>query len=294
MFTIKVPASSANSGPGFDSLGMALKRYLSLTVEPSKEWNFNHVNKMIPTVRHYKDHYIYKVATKIATWYQRELPPCHVTMKSEIPLARGLGSSASAIVAAIEMVNQLCELQLSDDEKLAHAVRIEGHPDNVAPALFGGLLVTVQMNDQTSYKQIPNIDTDVVIYIPDFELRTEDARNVLPQSFLRQDAAAASSVSNLMISALMTGDYRLAGQMMESDLFHESYRATLIPNYADIKSNARKLGAYGTVISGAGPTMISFVPDKEGPAIAKSMQSLFPDYEVEAIGIDQHGLTINN
>src|SRR5699024_5400417 len=94
--------------------------------------------------------------------------------------------------------------------------------------------------------------------------------------------------------ALMTGDYRLAGQMMESDLFHESYRATLIPNYADIKSNARKLGAYGTVISGAGPTMISLVPDKEGPAIAKSMQSLFPDDEVDVSRIDQHGLTINN
>src|SRR5699024_10844823 len=99
-------------------------------------------------------------------------------MKSEIPLARGLGSSASAIVAAIEMINQLCELQLSDDVKLAHAVRIDVHPDDVAPALFGGILATVQMNDQTSYKQIPNIDTDVVIYIPDFELRTEVARNV--------------------------------------------------------------------------------------------------------------------
>src|SRR5699024_7849287 len=118
--------------------------------------------------RHYKDHYIYKVATKIPTWYQRELPPSHVTMKSEIPLARGLGSSASAIVAAIEMVNQLCELQLSDDEKLAHAVRIEGHPDNVASVLFAGILLSLQMNDQTSYKQIPYIDTDVVIYIPDF------------------------------------------------------------------------------------------------------------------------------
>src|SRR5699024_3930749 len=135
---------------------------------------------------------------------------------------------------------------------------------------------------------------DVVIYIPDFELRTEDARNVLPQSFLRQDAAAASSVSNLMISALMTGDYRLAGQMMESDLFHESYRATLIPNYADIKSNARKLGDYCTVISGARPTMSPSLADKEGPAIAISMLSLLPNYEVEAIGIDQHGLTINN
>src|SRR5699024_12140131 len=126
MFTIKLTSSSANIVQGFDSLRMSLKRYLSLTVDTSKEWKFNHVNTMIPTVRHYKDHYIYKVAIKIATWYQRELPPCHVTMKSEIPLGRGLGSSASAIVAAIEMVNKLCELQLSDVEKLVHAVHIEG------------------------------------------------------------------------------------------------------------------------------------------------------------------------
>lgn len=293
MWTIKVPASSANIGPGFDSLGIALKRYLTLTVERSNHWEFTHTSESVPSVRHYKDHYIYKVATKVAGWHQCELPACHVTMDSDIPLARGLGSSASAIVAAIELANQLCELTLSEDEKLKYAVQIEGHPDNVAPALFGGLLVTVQMNEQTSYKQLPQIDSDVVIYIPDFELRTEDARNVLPESFLMQDAAAASSVSNLMISALMTGDYKLAGQMMESDLFHESYRAVLIPNYADIKAHARSFGAYGTVISGAGPTMISFVPNGEGYAVAEKMQTLFPDYEVEAIGMDSQGLTVS-
>src|SRR5699024_12536630 len=92
MFTIKVPASSANIGPGFDSLGLALKRYLSLTVEPSNERKFNHVNTMIPTVRHYKEHNIYKVATKLAAWYQCELAPCHITTKSEIRLDSVLGS----------------------------------------------------------------------------------------------------------------------------------------------------------------------------------------------------------
>lgn len=292
MFQIKVPASSANIGPGFDSAGVAVGRYLILTVEESSEWQFTHTTSLIPPVHHYKDHYIYKVANEVAGWHQCELPPCHVKMYSEIPLARGLGSSASAIVAAIELTNQLCKLQLTADEKLALAVRIEGHPDNVAPALFGGFVVTVKIGEETSYKQLPAIDTDLVIYIPDFELRTEDARGVLPKSFGMKDAATASGISNLMISALLTGDYELAGQMMESDLFHESYRASLIPNYLDIKSNARRLGAYETVISGAGPTMISFVPKGKGQSIANELSKGLSSLEISAVTLDHSGLQI--
>ena len=108
-----------------------------------------------------------------------------------------------------------------------------------------------------------------------------------------KDAATASGVSNLMISSLLTGDYELAGKMMESDLFTgKSYRAKLIPNYFDIRSNARKLGAYGTVISGAGPTMISFVPNGKGEEIAAEMQQFLPDYEVEALKLDEAGLQV--
>src|SRR5690625_3808211 len=107
-----------------------------------------------------------------------------------------------------------------------------------------------------------------------------------------KDAATASGVSNLMISALLTGDYELAGKMMESDLFHESYRAKLIPNYYKIRSNASELGAYGSVISGAGPTMISFVPKGEGETIAQNMKQLFPDDEIEAVHIDEFGLQV--
>src|SRR5699024_494201 len=96
MFTISVPASSANIGPGFDSAGVAVSRYLTLEVTEAKEWEFTHTTNTIPPVRNYRDHYIYKVAKQVADWQQKELPPCHVTMDSDIPLARGLGSSASA------------------------------------------------------------------------------------------------------------------------------------------------------------------------------------------------------
>src|SRR5690625_6583963 len=121
-------------------------------------------------------------------------------MTSEIPLARGLGSSASAIVAGIELVNQLCHLQLSEKGKLDLAVKIEGHPDNVAAALLGGFVISVNMNDQTSYKKLPVLDMDVVVYIPEFELKTEDSRKVLPKQFQMKDAATASGISNLMVS----------------------------------------------------------------------------------------------
>jgi|SRR5699024_2753082 len=293
MFTISVPASSANIGPGFDSAGVAVSRYLTLQVEEAPEWKFTHLNETIPPVRHYTDHYIYIVAQQVAVWHDVSLPPCHVKMHSDIPLARGLGSSASAIVAGIELANQLCELDLTEKEKFAYAVKIEGHPDNVAAALFGGFVVTVKMNEEASYKKLPAIDTDLVVYIPNFELKTEDARQVLPKDFLMKDAATASGVSNLMISALLTGDYELAGKMMESDLFHESYRAVLIPNYFDIRSEARKLGAFGTVISGAGPTMISFVPHGQGADIAQEMGKLFSEYEVAALKLDEKGLQVH-
>ena len=292
MFKISVPASSANVGPGFDSAGIALSRYLTLTVKRADVWEFVHTNSIVPTVDHYTNHYIYKVATQIAEWNDCKLPPCHVTMHSEIPLARGLGSSASAIVAAIELTNQLCGLNLSEKEKLDLAVKIEGHPDNVAAALLGSFVISVKLTDETSYKKLPRLDMDLVIYIPSFELKTEDSRKVLPDKFQMKDAATASGISNLMVSSLLIGDYKLAGKMMESDLFHESYRAKLIPNYYDIRSRARELGAYGTVISGAGPTMISFVPEGNGEHIAKEMRTIFPDYDIDAVAIDESGLTV--
>lgn len=292
MFTISVPASSANIGPGFDSAGVAVSRYLTLEVKEADKWQFTHTTATIPPVHDYHDHYIYKVAKQVADWQEETLTPCHVTMDSEIPLARGLGSSASAIVAGIELANQLCKLNLTEEKKLDYAVKIEGHPDNVAAALLGGFVVTVKMGEEASYKKLPAIQTDLVVYIPNFELKTEDARKVLPDKFLMKDAATASGVSNLMISALLTGDYELAGKMMESDLFHESYRAKLIPNYFDIRSEARKLGAYGTVISGAGPTMISFVPGGEGKSIATQMNNLLDNYEVTALKLDENGLQV--
>lgn len=294
MLTISAPASSANLGPGFDSIGMAVDLDLTLTIKRANRWSFKHTTDIIPTVPNYKDHYIYKVANKVAKLYKKSLTPCNVSMYSEIPLARGLGSSASAIIVGIELANQLCNLNLTDSEKLKCAVNIEGHPDNVAPALFGGIVISVKLKDRIHYKTIPVINCDTVIYIPDFKLKTEDARKVLPNNLTLSEATSASGVANLMVSALLTGDYELAGLMMENDLFHEQYRAKLIPNYKEIKKQAKQLGAFGTVISGAGPTMISFVPKGKGNKIAMSMQKTFQDYSIKKVNLNNKGLQVTN
>lgn len=291
-FTIKVPASSANIGPGFDSAGIAVKRFLTLDVLPSKQWAFIHESSCLPTVDSYEDHYIYQIAVKIASAHNKEIPEASVRVTSEIPLARGLGSSASAIIAGIELANQLCDLQLTDDEKLTHACDIEGHPDNVAAALFGGLIVAVQTDESIDYVKLPALELELVLYIPDFELKTEDARKVLPDSYKRDDATKASAISNLMLTAFLKGDYPLAGKMMERDQFHEPFRAKLIPNFSEIKEKAKSLGAYSTVISGAGPTTISFVPIGKSEEIAEKMQSVLPTYEVVSLTICDDGLQI--
>lgn len=294
-FIISVPASSANIGPAFDSAGFAVNHYLKLhIVKQEYLWEFQHRSSVLPPNPIATEHYIYQVAKQIADWYERTLPPCKVVAESEIPLARGLGSSASAVIAGIELANQLLELNLSQAKKLEYAVKIEGHPDNVAPCLMGGLIITVIVDNQLKYIKLPPIDTDLIIYVPNQALKTEESRKVLPKSFSMEDSTRASGVSNLMIAALISGDYKLAGEMMEKDMFHEPYRAKLIPDYEKIKHDSKELGVYGTVISGAGPTLISFAPKGKGESIASEMRQLYSNHEIRTLDFDHAGLQVKS
>lgn len=290
---ISVPASSANIGPGFDSLGLALDLYLTLTVTESEAWKIEQQADLLPSFTSYEDHFIYQIARETVNRYGCQLPSCHVTIHSSIPLARGLGSSASAIIAGIELANQCCQLHLTTAEKLQLATIKEGHPDNVAAALIGGLVITAYTENKTiDYYKINNISADIIIFIPDEELKTEASRQVLPEEYSRSQAANASSIANVFLTALISKDYDLAGKMMEKDLFHEPYRAKLIANYSDIRQKGKELGVYGTVISGAGPTMLSFAPKGQGKTIAAKLQAIFPDYLIQSRKIDIKGLEV--
>lgn len=291
---ITVPGSTANLGPGFDSIGLGLALYLTLDVSLQDEWEIIHLDENGPSDFILKDHLVYKIAKMTADKYNVTLPACRVEMASELPLARGLGSSAAAIVAGIELANQLCDLQLSTQDKLDLSSAVEGHPDNATASVLGGLTISsMQTEDTTDTLHINGIDAAFVVYIPDVELKTADARSVLPEKFLRGYAVTASANANMLAASLMAKDFERAGRYMELDKFHEPYRATLIPNFADIKQTAKEYGAYGTALSGAGPTMISIVPSVGAEDFAQKMQEAFPKHRVILTKADEHGIRVN-
>ncbi len=292
-WSISVPGSTANLGPGFDSIGLALGLYLDLDVTLSDKWEFEHHSIHLPQKFTLEDHLIYKVANEVAERYNVNLPPCKIVMHSELPLARGLGSSASAIVAGIEITNQICNLNLSIDERCRLASKLEGHPDNASASVCGGLTIGATLpNGRLELINVQDVDAAFAVFIPNVELKTEEARKVLPANYDKAYAVHASANANMLTAALLLKDYKRAGEFMEHDLFHEPFRANLIPNYHEIRQTAKDAGAYGTAISGAGPTVISLINKERVESFVEKMKPLFPSYDIQAVHVDTKGVQV--
>ncbi|MCP6681654.1 homoserine kinase [Bacillus nakamurai] len=292
LFSITVPGSTANLGPGFDSVGMALSRYLKLSVYRSGEWGFSPETETVAGIPAGTDNLIYQVAKRTADRYNEELRPVHVKVWSDIPLARGLGSSAAAIVAAIELADELCGLQLSERDKLHLASLEEGHPDNAAASLTGGLVIGLHEEEETHIVRVPDADIDVVAVIPFYEVLTRDARDVLPKQLPYRNAVKASAVSNLLIAAIMSKDWMLAGKMMSKDLLHQPYRAMLVPELPKVEHVAELKGVYGTALSGAGPTILVLTEKGKGEELKQQLSLNFPHCEIAALTVPREGSVI--
>ena len=284
---IIVPATSANVGPGFDSVGIAVTRYLTIEVlEPSDAWLIEHdLGAGIPTD---EKNLLLSTALSIAPAIQ----PHHIKMTSEVPLARGLGSSSSVIVAGIELANQLANLQLSDAEKLRIATEIEGHPDNVAPAIFGNLVVASYIGEDVQYVTADFPTCDLVAFVPSYQLKTSDSRNVLPKEWSYKEAVAASSVANVAIAALLKGDLVTAGRSIELDHFHERYRQSLVKEFPQVKEVAHQHDAYATYLSGAGPTIMNLLAPEHTAAFVAALEKLGLDGQIFQLKIDTFGVRV--
>ncbi len=293
-FHIQVPGSTANLGPGFDSVGAALNLYLNLRVTTQDQWEFIHIGPNTPPDTTVEDHLIYKIAHQVAQSFNKLLPPCKVEMTSELPLARGLGSSAAAIVAAIELANQVCDLQLTLQQKITIASQLEGHPDNATASILGGITISTMNNGEADTIAIHDVDVNLVVIIPPYELKTADARSVLPENFTRSYAVAASSKANMLVASLLSKNFEKVGFYMEQDLFHEPFRAELVADFQFIKHKAKQFGAYGTALSGAGPTMISFVPTERVNTFVQHMKKQFESYEIVSTIINTSGVQVLN
>jgi homoserine kinase len=291
-FSIKIPASTANLGPGFDSLGLALSLYLTLDVEQSVKWEFISPSPFLEGLPTDESHFIYRIAKQISDRYKRSLPPCRVRMVSDIPLARGLGSSATAIVAGIELADQLGELRLSMQEKLLIATELEGHPDNVGASLYGGLVIGSYVQNKVQLLSFKNLPFELVAFIPENTLLTKESRQVLPEQLPFNVAVEASSFANLLVAAFISGNWEMAGSMMDKDLFHQPYRKKLIPFYEQISTVAKENGAFGVALSGAGPTLLAFVEKGNGVSLVDGTKHLFPELDTKLLNIDITGSVV--
>jgi homoserine kinase len=262
---VRVPASSANLGPGYDSMAAAVSLHLELEVEEAREYSFDPGGLDVPTGR---ENLIVRAFESL-----HSADGIAFRLHSEIPLARGLGSSAAAIVAGLCAADHLFELALSQEEMLARASELEGHPDNVAAAIHGGFVVCGEGEDGAplAARFDPPEGLEGIAVIPPEEVSTERAREAIPAELPLADAVANVSAAALLVLGLRSADLDLIGRGLR-DRIHQPRRRPLYPRSMEIVDDATGLGALGATISGAGPTVLVWTTWQEAGNVAAALE----------------------
>lgn len=256
--TLKVPASSANLGPGFDALGLALGLYLECRFRPSSQLAIRVSGREVEAIPTGEDNLIWQTAQRVAADVGEELTPVELEIHNEIPIGKGLGSSAAALTAGVVIADSLLGLGWKPLRILDEAARIEGHPDNVAACVLGSIVASAI--DAGGAARAVRLELPahfgVAVVVPDFDLPTTKARAVLPDCYSRADAVFNVQRAALLIAALATGTISAFPTALE-DRLHQSQRAALVPGLEEILK-LRAPGLLGCVLSGAGPSILVF------------------------------------
>ena len=256
--TVEIPATTANLGPGYDCLGLALGRHNEVTLAVADEPEVLIEGDGAETLPRDSTHLVLAAARAAADAAGEDLPPLRLHQVNRIPLARGLGSSSAAIVGGVLAANELLYLGLSRRRMVDLATAVEGHPDNVAPALLGGLTVCCTVDDEVVLERLDVAEgLASVVAVPDFEVATHDARRALPATIDHADGVFNLSRVGLIVAALVTGDFEKLREAMR-DRLHQPYRAKLVPGMQEAISAALEAGACGAALSGSGPTIAAF------------------------------------
>lgn len=295
MLEIIVPATSANIGPGFDCLGIALNIYnkfyveeieSGLEIEGCEDAYKNENNLVYTSMKYFFDKF---KPSKIPAGIK-------IKIQSDVPICRGLGSSASCIVAGVIAANALSNSNLDKCQLLNIASEIEGHPDNVAPAILGNMVVSVTDNDNIHYDiiEIPS-ELKFCAMIPNFKLSTEKARGVLPKEISYSDGVFNVSRVALLVSALLNKNFDLL-KVACQDKLHQDYRGTLIENYNDIVKKSEQLNSIGVFLSGAGPTIMALIKENDDNFVDNMrdyLSNLKSNWEIKELCCDSKGAVLN-
>ena len=276
--TVTVPATTANIGPGFDCLGAAFSLYNRFHFTPftplsdSEPFQISVEGAEASRVNTGPTNLVYRAYLKYFEQLGKEPPPVHIKINLGVPLSRGLGSSSTAIVGGLVGANALAGSPMDEMALAAIANEMEGHPDNVVPALLGGARLAAMANGRLQICDLPWHESVVpVVIIPEFELSTADARRVLPGQYSRADAIFNAAHMGLLLRGIATGNGDwISGGMC--DRIHQPYRKKLIPGYEDVKRAAMQAGAWGLVISGAGPTLLALSPPDVAEPTREAME----------------------
>ena len=295
--TVTVPATTANLGPGFDCLGAALtlsNQFRFSLLPPGAKLSITAIGAEAERVTTNSSNLVYQAFAKVYEHLKQVPPPIAIEIQLGVPLARGLGSSATAIVGGLVGANALAGSPLTQAEVIEMAIAIEGHPDNVVPSLLGGCrLAATSVKNGWEICEIPWHRSVVpIVAIPGFELSTKKARQVLPQTYSRADAIFNVAHLGLLLRGLETGQ----GDWLQAalqDRLHQPYRQTLIPGYKMVETAALEAGAYGMVISGAGPTLLALAHQDVAQAVSDAIAQAWVEQDfavtVHLLQLDLHG-----
>lgn len=267
---IKVPATSANLGAGFDTFGMAFAMYNTVGLKhiPGKAIRLENIGAHTKSMEQVKDNLTVKAARKVFDAAGEQFGGLEFKMYNVIPVSRGLGSSSAAIIGGMVAANRLLGDPLTKEHLLELAVELEGHSDNVAPALYGGFVSSCQRDGKTvALKLTPPENLQTVVAIPDFYLSTSKARKILPADVSREDAVHNIQCAAMMVGAMATGDLQLFAAAFD-DRLHQEQRYRLIRGAKRVLKAAKGAGAIAAGLSGAGPTLIAFA-DKADDCLDK-------------------------
>ncbi len=279
--TARIPASTTNLGPGFDVLGLALQLYSKITLETiDTETQVIVTGVDADKIPSTPEHIAFQAVELVFDRSGSKRPKgFKLEIENGIPAIRGLGGSGTAILGGLLTANALCSTPFSDAELLNFATELEGHPDNVAASLYGGLVVSAQEETEVYTIRLACPATlSVVLAIPDFPLSTEQARDVLPTSVGFADAIYNTSRSTLLIASIVTGQFEMLRVAMK-DRLHQPYRTSLIPGFNDVANAATAAGALSVALSGAGPTVAAYCLEHT-ELVAEQMQSAFKKHQI--------------
>lgn len=298
MVKVKVPATSANIGPGFDSMGIALGLYNYVTAEETDtgKLEIEIIDKSSEFLPCDENNLIYKSMKRVFDAVKYKPKGLKLALENNIMITRGLGSSSAGIVGGIVAANKLSGDRLSVNDMLRLAADIEGHPDNVTPALVGGFTVNVQTKYAIRYvkSELSEKDLRFAALVPDFFLQTKKSRGVLPKSVSMRDAVYNTGHSALLTASLMSGKYENIRTAV-GDKLHQNYRKRLIPNMDSLFRLCYDNGALGVYLSGAGPTIIAIIREDNktfGCNISRVLTGKLKNWQLHILKPDNDGACV--